>query len=108
MIINLTPHALNIQGEGEKFVSLPPSGEVARVSVSYNDSATIELDEVKIPVRIPVYGEIVGLPDPVPGNLYIVSGMVKAAVPGRDDVLSPGELIRAADGQPIGCDGLKK
>ena len=105
-ILNLTPHALNIRGGGG-IVTIPPSGNVARVSVSYADAGEVEINGVSIPVKKAMYGDIDGLPAPVSDSIFIVSGMVAGRVSGRPDVFSPGELIRDKNGKPIGGDGLK-
>ena len=75
-IINLTPHIVRLNS-GEEF---PPSGTVARVSSSYK-----EVDPGMYRVE---FGEVVGLPEPQEGTLYIVSGLVAAATE-RKDVVSP-------------------
>lgn len=59
-----------------------------------------------IPVSIPTFGAVAGLPAPEPGTAYVVSAMVREASRDRRDVYSPGELVRGTDGQPIGCRGL--
>jgi len=101
---NLTPHVLNVlDEEGNPVMEIPPSGEIARVSVSYR-----KIEEVNgIPIFSAHYGEIVNLPEPEPGTYFIVSGMVKSTIPNRLDVFSPGELVRDENGMPIGCKGLK-
>lgn len=99
-IVNLTPHVVNVVGEGA--CTLPPSGQVARVS-----STTTEVRRVNgIPCSAVSYGKVEGLPEPEEGTLYVVSALVRAAVPHRTDVASPGELVRDNDGKPIGCRGL--
>ena len=101
--LNLTPHKLNIHNERVLRFSIEPSGDVARVAVEYKLKGYID----GVPIYEAEYGDVEGLPDPQRGVLYIVSSLVKAAVPDREDVLSPGELIRDEDGRPIGCRGLK-
>ena len=57
------------------------------------------------------YGSVEGLPDSNIDTYYIVSLLVRTALPGRIDLLSPGELVRNADGVVIGCknfNGLKE
>jgi hypothetical protein len=100
-IVNLTPHVVNVVDEGA--CTLPPSGQVARVS-----STTTEVRRVNgIPCSAVSYGEVQGLPEAEEGTLYIVSALVRAAVPHRRDVASPGELVRDPETkQPIGCRGL--
>ena len=50
-----------------------------------------------------------GLPPVVEGTTYVVSGQALEAVKasGRSDFAAPGELVRDANGQPVGCNGLK-
>ena len=77
-VINLTPHVLRLT-DGREFA---PSGTVARVASRYTDFDTRGVCRV-------AFGEVSGVPDPQPGTLYIVSGMVAAAMPDRDDVVAP-------------------
>lgn len=103
MIVNLTPHAINITGWG----SIPASGQVARVSSTHVCVAhTVE----GIPVFSAGFGEVVGLPDPKPGTLFLVSGMVAAAAK-RPDVVAPAtghpDVIRA-NGQIVSVPGFSR
>lgn len=76
--INLTPHSVRLN-DGREF---PPSGTVARVATAYSDI----VDDV----ACVVYGDVQGLPAPVEGARYIVSGMVLGALNGaRPDVVAP-------------------
>lgn len=102
--VNLTPHALNVHRPDGTVLNIPPSGDVARVA---RDSvATRHAGDV--PIDVTRSGAVTGLPDPVSGVFYVVSGMVASATPLRDDVVSPGPLVRDDDGRPIGCRGLAK
>ena len=100
-IINLTPHTLNIHNP-QGIINLPSSGKV-RVSTEYKHVDTIN----GVEVFECEYGRVEGLPEAKDGVIYIVSGLVKAAVPNREDVMSPGELVRDEHGRPIGCRGLR-
>jgi hypothetical protein len=102
-LVNLTPHVINVQGVSGEVREIPPSGVVARVSESSEVVSEIE----GIALFASVYGEVVGLPEPKEGSLFIVSALVKSAVQGRSDVVSPGALVRDANGQPVGCKGLR-
>ena len=101
--LNLTPHEINItDNQGVVVLTLPPSGTVARVaskSVSRDSGLGFSLNVVE-------YGEVTGLPDAVDGVTLVVSAMVRSALPGRLDLASPGELVRDAEGKPLGCKGL--
>lgn len=106
MIINLTPHEIRVYPLGytlmDDAVVLPPSGQVARVTM------TPVLADVIGPIDLVrnTAGPVTGLPEPVDGVLYVVSALVRLATPHRKDIASPGELIRDTNGQPIGCRGL--
>jgi hypothetical protein len=101
-IINLTPHDIVIMGENGEKIILSKDGTVARVTV--NRKATESVNG--IPIFTESYGDVVGLPNESEGVYWIVSALVRQAVPWRQDVLSPGELIRDEKGQPIGCKGV--
>ena len=121
-VVNLTPHAINLYEDdlsgSELLAVVEPSGKVARCKVekvetgeiSYingkNSRTTNNMSGVKLYKT--VFGEVADLPDPVEGTIYIVSMLVRQAVPHRDDLYSPGELIRNEAGQPIGCYGLTR
>ena len=101
-IVNLTPHTLNIHNTSGDVKNIPPSGDVARVDVTYRPYGRhggVDLYRAD-------YGAVVGLPDPKLDHIYVVSGMVAQVTP-RPDVYSPGQLVRDGDGRPVGCQGLK-
>ena len=118
-IINLTPHAILVfDADGKtELLTLPPSGTVARVAVTrkQTDSLDVGLSNPgpgdnwpEIPVYVGTYGSVTDLPEPDESDTaFVVSALVRSAMPNRRDVFSPGELIRGADGQPIGCRGLE-
>jgi hypothetical protein len=101
--VNLTPHLISIcNPAGEVVLALPASGSVARVassSVSRESGLGFDFNSVS-------YGEVSGLPDAADGIMLVVSAMVRSALPERKDLASPGELVRNAEGQPVGCKGL--
>ena len=111
-LVNLTPHALRILDKnGRLDAEVPRSGTVARVDVDYTDDNSIQLgdtDEFGIQVFTCKYSKVIGLPEPcakLEGIIYVTSTMVAQAVK-REDVYSPGKLVRDEDGNPIGCEGL--
>ena len=76
--INLTPHTINLN-DGSAIQSLG----VARVSASFTEFNNFGVCQQ-------VFGEVEGLPSPVTGTIYIVSGMVLSALNGaRSDVVAP-------------------
>lgn len=78
------------------------TGEPIRVSCESRKVGVIE----GVDIYENVYGEVTGLPEFEEGVYYVVSAMVRQALPHRKDLLSPGQLIRNEAGQPIGCLGL--
>lgn len=100
--VNLTPHEITfIFADGNELV-IPPSGNLARVSVK-----TEKVDEVEgIPVTTSVFGEVEGLPEPKEGTAYLVSSLVAQRVQGRDDVFIPSDSVRDSEGRIIGCRSL--
>ena len=104
-IVNLTKHDINIYDDkNSQVMVVQPSGNEARITMERKRISTL----LGIPIFRPVPGKLEGLPDPAYGTIFIVSGIVRAQVPDRDDVFQPGELIRNDKGQPIGCIGLSQ
>ena len=104
-IINLTPHELSIHDEAGNLVFWIPAGtQIARVTVNRQKTGEVH----GIPLFVTEYGEVEGLPEPADDTIYVVSGMVRAATPNREDVYQPGELIRDTNGQPTGTIGLSR
>jgi hypothetical protein len=103
-IVNLTPHALTIEAADGTWHHAIPSDGVARVSETRADAGTVGPFAVTT-VR---YGDVTGLPPETDGVACVVSAMVKAALPSRQDLYSPGSLVRDASGQPVGCKGLTR
>jgi hypothetical protein len=114
-MINLTPHALNIKKADGQVLTIEPSGNVARVNNKMILDGWLwaqgpDRPQDGIEIFYSEYGDIDGLPPQKEGTIYIVSGMVLAAVNGtitRPDVFAPGRLIRDEEGRVIGCQGLR-
>ena len=108
--LNLTPHPLNVKSVDGEYVTIPPSGDVARVVYDHFPPEQVRIDSHEIAVSVAgAPREIVGLPNPEEGVVLIVAKAVADAAPRhRGDLMSPGRLIRDADGTVIGCDGLTR
>ena len=102
VLVNLTPHPLNIIIE-DVTLTLHPSGVVPRVT---SDNVVVGPGIVTTKL-----GDVDGLPDPVPGKLLVVSALVRMALPDRDDLVgpdtSPQGAVRDADGRIIGVRGIQ-
>lgn len=101
-IINLTPHAVNVNG-----AEFPASGQVARVEeMEPTATGTVLVGDRDIPVVTVRTGRVVGLPDQQPGVYFIVSRMVAENAPHRRDLLIPHGLLRDDAGRVTGCSGF--
>jgi hypothetical protein len=104
MFVNCTPHTVNVYSLDGKMlmVELPKGERVARVSATVRTVAELNM----VVLTAIKFGEVLDLPEPRCGVHFVVSAMVRQAVPNRLDLCSPGELVRDSAGQPVGCRGL--
>lgn len=93
--VNLTPHTINLIQKR----LFPPSGTIARCKEISKDAGKID----GVPLIYRRYVNIEGLPEPKDDVIYIVSHIVRTALPRRKDLISPGDLFRDNDGNIIGC-----
>ena len=98
---NFTPHTVNILG-----LSIEPEG-LARVSSESVRVGSIRSQEVDIPLVRSVLGDVTGLPDDDGKSLFVVSRMVAAALPEREDLAVPADLVRDDKGRVQGCNALE-
>jgi hypothetical protein len=102
-VLNFTPHPITVvNGENEVVRTIQSSGLV-RLKAS-TVSADFAVDG--IPVTKTQFGEPEGLPEFEDGVFYIVSQLVKSALPSRKDLLVPAEVVRDASGNILGCRSL--
>ncbi len=106
--INLTPHTVAIILASGETLTIAPQPTPARVSQAHTiitRSDDCDQSGRSVEIAAPVYGEIVGLPEPVPTVAYICSVFVAnaAALAGRTDVLYPdsGPDAVRKDGQVV-------
>ena len=107
---NLTPHALYVKAQDGTYITIPPSGEIARVVYDRFPPEQVRIGGHEVAVVVAgAPREIIGLREPGEGVVLIVAKAVSdAAPPSRGDLMSPGKLIRDEDGTVIGCDGLTR
>ena len=108
-IKNFTPHAINYVAPCGEQVTFSSSG-VARVSASSQSAGSYGLDghvfdngQIIVKLISQSFGKVEGLPDEEDGVRFIVSRLVKAALPERGDLIVPADLIRDASGKITGC-----
>ena len=102
-IINCTPHPVTIcDAEGNTLRVIESNGNPIRLAAK-----TVPAGEFDgIPLSRTEFGEPVNLPEPEEGTLFIVSQIVKNAIPGRSDLVVPAEVLRDDKGQIVGCQSL--
>lgn len=86
--INTLPHQVTLVRSGRKSLTLPAAKKPARVRQS----------PVGEFMGVAIYGtrdgQVDHLPDPRPNTMYLVSRIVKDAVPKRIDCVVPDQLVR--------------
>ena len=107
MIVNLTPHDIHVHIDNEDntdIVTIKKGVKPARVEEQRTPLAVVD----GVTIYKKKWLDIQNLPDPIPGTLYIVSGMVleAAKLKGRTDCVAPDEFVRDANGVIVGCKGF--
>ena len=104
-IINGTPHAVYILNEDGSILRVfPKSNGMIRVKEENSDVGFID----GIPISQTKWGEVEDMPEEKPGTYYIVSQLVKNALPTRNDLLVPKGVVRDAQGNIVGCTRLDR
>ena len=103
MLLNFTPHPITIVNADGKIMRTIESSGLVRLKTS-TVSAGFSLQD--IPVTTTQFGEPEGLPNYNEGVYYIVSQIVKSALPSRKDLLVPAEVVRDEKGNILGCRSL--
>lgn len=107
--VNLTPHTINVELADGRKLTFEPTKPEARMSVT-STPANFDNYESEVPLTMPMFGEVMNLPEPVAGVAYIVGTMLAQRVK-RSDVVSPDTgktAIRNADGQVVAVRGFQK
>lgn len=102
-LLNYTPHPIHVVGEDNQVIKTIESTGLIRLKASTVD-AGFEVNGVKITTTD--FGEPEGLPEFEEGVFYIVSQLVKSALPQRRDLLVPAEVVRDDKGNILGCKSL--
>lgn len=104
MIVNKTPHPVHMLDEkGNIFKTFPKGEQLIRLAVNTVSCGSLSDGT---PISKTEFGEPEGLPNYVEGIFYIVSQLVKSALPHRADLLVPAELVRDENGNILGCRSL--
>jgi len=115
MIINLTPHPIDVyppgvptvvRDEDYPYATFEPSGQVARIAERVIE--TVEPAAGMVGFAVVEYGHVLDLPDPVEGTAYVVSLPTALAVHTRKDLLVPWRQVRNAKGTIVGCRGFAR
>jgi hypothetical protein len=107
-LVNLTPHPVVIVAADGATITIPPSGTVARCTVTRSVVGTVTVETVTVPVTATVLGQVEHIPEPEPETLFIVSRVVAEAARDRDDLVVPDDVVRDDQGRVIGCRALAR
>jgi hypothetical protein len=110
-LVNCTPHEIILcASDGTKMRSVPTSGSIARCATERTVIGSVVFQGMLIPVAAVKLGEVIGLPAPKPGTIYIVSAIAGAAckAAGRTDVVLVDDAVRDSEGRVIGARALAR
>lgn len=108
VLINLTPHPVNVFDADRVVGSWPPAGPFARRAEIWSPAGSLITDQGSLPLTDVSYGsDVLELPEPVTGTAYVVSRVLADAVP-REDLYFPADEVRDHAGQIIGCRTLAR
>lgn len=109
IIRNLTPHDVQIHCK-EGILTIPAEKIPARCTEVVEDLHPIDTfcTDVSIPLCEVSYAKVTDLPEPKAGFRYIVSVLVAQALPDRDDLLVPYDLVRDERKRIVGCRKLAR
>lgn len=100
-IVVVSPHAVTFKRDGADDLVIKSSGS-ARADQVFSQEPVEYVDSVPV-YELTYTGEVVGLPDPVPGRVYVVSMILAQALLAlgikRNDVVSP-NYVPALGGAP--------
>lgn len=108
-LVNLTPHPITIRTVDGSDVTVPPSGDVARVEVEYCGRRNLYGETgANVQAVRRRFGRVTGLPEPDGSRRFIVSSLVLEALArageDRQDVFAPDtgpSAIRGDDGNIV-------
>ncbi len=95
----MTPHEIVLCDKDGKVIKTFPSAGLVRLKTTTESAGEV----AGVPLTRTVFGEPEGLPEPQDYQWYIVSQLVKSALPNRRDLLVPAEMVRDGEGKILGC-----
>lgn len=103
---NLTSHDLVVYSGTTPILVVPPNVNPARLVEHVSVGTSLGVGDLTIPTALVSYSdEVVGLPDPIPGTVLVVSRVLAAEVR-RPDVFFPVDEVRDGEGRILGCRAL--
>lgn len=104
MVINKTPHDVHIVDENGQVVRTYAKGD-SQIRLAVKTIQDVPFVD-GTPTSRTEFGEPEGLPDFKEGVFYVVSQLVKNALPNRMDLVVPAEVVRDDKGNIQGCKSL--
>jgi len=101
IVKNLTPHPIHVVDAQGTVLKTYQSEGLVRLKAS---TVTAGFSVDGVPVTKTQFGEPDGLPATFEeGTFYIVSQLVKSALPDRFDLVVPADVVRDSNGAILGC-----
>jgi hypothetical protein len=100
-LVNLTPHVIRLQVPNvDSLIEIPPcdKNKPARCEEVKKHEFTFYLNDEPIDVYSKEFTNVVNVPKEQEGVLYIVSRIVKNAIPDRKDIICVGDTVRDENG----------
>ena len=105
MLINTTPHPINIIGSNDEIAQILPAAEHPWRLEEFRIPGLFEVEG--IPVNKVSFKNAERPPLPVNGTFYIVSQIIKQQYPDREDFLAPDQVLRSVKGEILGCKSFR-
>ena len=107
LLKNFTPHNVVVVVDEAATIVIPSEG-IARVTETKTVAPSIDVDGAIIETFTSSFGEVENLPPREEGVMIIVSALVASAAKDRNDLIVPGDLVRDASGNIIGCKSFRR
>lgn len=105
-VVNLTANTVVVRSPDGNESAFAPHGTMARRQEATTRLGDLDIDGHVVPLVHQELGELVGLPDPEPGVVYVVSRLAALACPERNDVVYPAGEIHDDRGQLVAVKSL--
>jgi len=113
-IVNLTPHPFHIYEskhhvdvtKDKPIVTVQPSGRVARARAEIIKLGELTYKGVTLPRVVNIHQDVLNVPPPRPGTIYLVSYLVAVRLSGRPDIFAGASFVYNDKKKKVGIRSL--